>query len=77
MYMLMEKGHLHDFPSFIIIYIFVPHLKKGDILFCTCQSVDRSVDQTMSAQYHLTLLLESYQTWYSECPEVIDDPYRF
>ena len=61
----------HHSLSFIFL---CPIWKKGTYCFAP---VSRSVDQTMSAQYHLTLLLESYQTWYSECPEVIDDPYRF
>ena len=31
----------------------------------------------LSAQYLLTPVLESCQTWYNGCPERIDDPYWF
>ena len=30
--------------------VIMPPFEKGGILFCTCRSVDRSVDQVMSAQ---------------------------
>ena len=46
--------------------LFMPLLKKG--AYCLHFLVGLSVDQVMSAQYLLTPLLESCQTWYSGSP---------
>ena len=70
-------------PRFFFLKIFMPPppLEKGDILFCNCRSVGRSVgrsvDQVLSAQYLLTPSLDKYQTWCSGCPQWVDDPYCF
>ena len=62
--------HLYFCAPFEKRWHIVLHLSVGRL-------VGRSVDQTISAKYLLTLSLESYQTRYRECPEVIDDTYRF
>ena len=58
-------------------FIFMPPFEKRGIFFCTCRSVGRSVDIAMAAQYLLTPLLESCQTWYSKSLWGIDDLYCF
>ena len=53
--------------------------KKGAYCFALLisLSVGQSVDPAISAQYLLTPLLESCQTWYSGCPKRVDVPCRF
>ena len=56
----------------------LPFEKKGAYCFAPVgRSVCRSVDIAMAAQYLLTPLLESCQTWYSKSPWGIDDLYCF
>ena len=50
-------------------YLLCPLGKKGAYCFAPVgRSVNRSVDQAMSAQYLLTPLLESCQSLYDGCP---------
>ena len=50
-----------------------PFEKKGACCFSTMTCL--SVDQVMSTQSLLSSLLESCQTWYSECLYEVDVPY--
>ena len=52
-----------------------PFENRGHFVFHL--SVGHSVDQAMSAQYLLTSLLKSCQSWYKECPKEIDVLYWF
>ena len=51
-----------------------PTLKKGAYCFAP---IGWYVDKLMSAQYLLNPVLESCQTWYSECLYGVDDPFWF
>lgn len=60
--------------QWLLLFLCQP-LKKGP--YCFAPVGGRSADKAMCAQFLLTPLLKSYQTWHSGCPLGVNDLYRF